>query len=51
MEARELGECLWAQSDGFAQHATEVPFAHTEVSGDGVHVGVRQPVVPAKDRR
>ena len=44
MEAGELGERLWADAHGFMEHATEVPLAHAEVGGDGVHAGARQPV-------
>ena len=42
MEAREFCEGFWAQADGFMEHATQVPLAHTELDGDGVHVGACQ---------
>lgn len=41
MEARELGERFRADADDFTEYATEVPLAHTEVGGDGVHAGAR----------
>jgi len=44
MEAREPGERLRADADGFTEYAAEAPLAHAEVDGDGVHVGARQPV-------
>ncbi len=43
MEARQFRERLRVHADGFTEHAAKVPLAHTEVSGDGVHVGARQP--------
>lgn len=41
MEARELGKRFRADADDFTEYATEVPLAHTEVGGDGVHAGAR----------
>ena len=44
MEAAKLREGLGAHSDGFTEHATELPLAHTDVDRDGVHVRARQPL-------
>jgi len=42
MEPHELGERLRAHADDFVEHATKVALAHTEVVGNGTHVGAGQ---------